>query len=55
MENILCSVEYYAFYLFAVTHYTEWMTCLTKIFTEVEDKASLIPEVDSLRELCGLM
>ena len=42
--------SYYAFYLFAVTHYADWMTSITTTFTEAEVKASLIPEVVSPRE-----
>ena len=43
--------SYYAScYLFAVTHYADWMTSITTTFTEAEVKASLIPEVVSPRE-----
>ena len=47
--------SYYAFYLFAVTHYADWMTSITTTFTEAEVKASLIPEVVSLCKLWWLL
>ena len=47
--------SYYAFYLFAVTHYADWMTSITTTFTKAEVRASLIPEVVSLCKLLCLL
>ena len=51
IEKFCWMRSYYAFYLFAVTHYADWMTSITTTFTEAEVKASLIPEVVSLCKL----